>query len=188
MQARNRATDENTVKQDIATIIRLTKLTETSLIITWISEHHGVLTTVAKGARRPKSPFYAKLDLFYTLEMCWSESKHSALHTLKEITLISIREKLRLSYKNTELAAYFAVLLDLCVEECNVSEGFHDLFCRALNYSCSEPGSLKALEHFEKELVKLLGIHHPSLSPHSSLETHIGTLPKNRDRCVTLLR
>jgi DNA repair protein RecO (recombination protein O) len=45
-------------------VIRLTKLTETSLIVHWCTREAGLLKTVAKGARRPKSPFAGKLDLF----------------------------------------------------------------------------------------------------------------------------
>ena len=37
------------------TIIRLTKLTDTSLIVHWMSEEAGLIKTVAKGARRAKS-------------------------------------------------------------------------------------------------------------------------------------
>ena len=47
------------------TIIRRIPLTESSMIVTWCTKDHGLLKTVAKGARRPKSQFSGKLDLFY---------------------------------------------------------------------------------------------------------------------------
>jgi DNA repair protein RecO (recombination protein O) len=45
-------------------IFRTRSLTETSLIVQWLTPHLGRLATVAKGARRVKSPFHGKLDLF----------------------------------------------------------------------------------------------------------------------------
>jgi hypothetical protein len=44
-----------------AIAIRLTRLTETSLIVHWFTEGHGLIKTVAKGARSPKSAFAGKL-------------------------------------------------------------------------------------------------------------------------------
>ena len=44
-------------------ILRTRPLTETSLIVHWLTPELGRLATVAKGARRPKSPFAGKLDM-----------------------------------------------------------------------------------------------------------------------------
>ena len=46
-------------------VLRTRLLTETSLIVLWLTPAFGRLATVAKGARRPKSPLRGKLDLFY---------------------------------------------------------------------------------------------------------------------------
>ncbi|MGI8966741.1 MAG: DNA repair protein RecO, partial [Limisphaerales bacterium] len=43
-------------------IIRVRPLTETSFIICWLTPNFGRISTVAKGARRSKSPFRGKLD------------------------------------------------------------------------------------------------------------------------------
>ena len=52
-----------------AILLRRIKLTESSLIVTWFTEAHGKLKTVAKGARRPRSPFAGRLDLFFAAEI-----------------------------------------------------------------------------------------------------------------------
>jgi recombinational DNA repair protein (RecF pathway) len=46
-------------------VMRTRPLTETSLIVHWLTPTLGRLATVAKGARRANSPFRGKLDLFY---------------------------------------------------------------------------------------------------------------------------
>jgi len=53
----------------IGLILRTRPLTDTSLIVHWLTPEFGRLATVAKGARRPKSPFAGKLDLFYLADL-----------------------------------------------------------------------------------------------------------------------
>ena len=72
-------------------ITRLTKLTETSLIVHWCTEEHGLIKTVAKGARSPKSVFSGKLDLFFEAELNWVQSRKSELNTLRELSVTNYR-------------------------------------------------------------------------------------------------
>src|SRR5882672_10591109 len=68
-------------------ILRTHPLTETSLIVNWLTPEFGRISTVAKGARRPKSPFLGKLDLFYEADLSFTRSRRSELHTLREVSL-----------------------------------------------------------------------------------------------------
>lgn len=172
------------MNQDTATLIRLTKLTETSLIVTWLTEKFGIIKTVAKGARRAKSSFRGKLDLFYTAEICWTESKSGELHYLKEVTSIHFRENISHSYKNTECAAYFIILLERLIEPGGAAEGFQDLLCRALDYLNQQSATKKSILHFEKETARLLGVFTPEKQPYLLLESIVGQLPTNRNRCM----
>ena len=97
-------------------IIRLTKLTETSLIVHWCTREHGLIKTVAKGGRRAKSPFAGKLDLFFEAELDWVRSRKTELHTLRDVAVGNYRESLRKSYLNTVAASYFAELIAHVVE------------------------------------------------------------------------
>ena len=68
-------------------ILRTRPLTETSLILHWLTPDFGRIATVAKGARRPKSPFLGKLDVFYLADFSFSRSRRSDLHALREVSL-----------------------------------------------------------------------------------------------------
>src|SRR5258708_36460489 len=68
-------------------VLRTRPLTETSLIVQWLTKDLGRLATVAKGARRARSPFRSKLDLFYLADFSFTRSRRSELHTLPEVTL-----------------------------------------------------------------------------------------------------
>ncbi len=68
-------------------ILRTRPFKETSLIVHWLTPNSGRVATIARGARRPKSPFLGKLDLFYEADFSFSRSLHSDLHVLREIGL-----------------------------------------------------------------------------------------------------
>jgi DNA repair protein RecO (recombination protein O) len=69
-------------------LIRRTLLSNTSLIVHWLTREHGIVRTAAKGARRPGSPFTGKLDLFYSADFSFVRSRRSDLHTLRELAVL----------------------------------------------------------------------------------------------------
>ena len=71
----------------MAIVVRLTRLTETSLIVHWFTQDHGLIKTVAKGARRSKSPFAGKLDLFFGGEIAFVRARRGELHLLREVAI-----------------------------------------------------------------------------------------------------
>lgn len=164
-----------------AIIIRQTRLTDTSLIVHWFTENHGLVKTVAKGARRPKSPFAGKLDLFFGGEIVFQEARKGELHALREVAIHDWREGLRSSYTRTLLAAYCCQLVSDAVEPEHPEPGMHDLLQRALNHLNEAEPSLKALRHFEKQLSEMLGVAHDGRSAKDSLRDLMGRLPDSRD-------
>jgi len=164
-----------------AIAIRQTKLTDTSLIVHWFTENHGLVKTVAKGARRPKSPFAGKLDLFFGGEIVFQTARRGELHSLREVTIHDWREGLRANYTRTLLAAYCCQLVAAVVEPEHPEPGIHDLLRRALDHLNESEPSLRALRHFETELCRLLGISHSGRSAADSLTELIGRLPEARN-------
>lgn len=175
------------VQSAAAIIIRLTRLTETSLIVHWFSEEDGLLKTVAKGARRPKSTFAGKLDLFFGAEITFQRARRSELHALREVAVTSWREGLRRNYLSTLLAGYCCQLVESAVEPEHPEPGIHDLLARALDHLDSKNPEMRALRHFERELARLLGISHHQQQAHLSLRDALGHLPASRDELVERL-
>ena len=97
-------------------VLRTRLLTETSLIVHWLTPALGRLATVAKGARRPKSPFHGKLDLFYLADFSFSRSRRSELHTLREVGLRQTHGGLREDLGLLQQACYCAALVELATE------------------------------------------------------------------------
>lgn len=175
------------VQSTQAIVIRLTRLTDTSLIVHWFTENHGLIKTVAKGARRPKSPFAGKLDLFFGGEIGLIRSRRGELHSLREVVISHWREGLRRSYTSTLLAAYCCQLLEAAVEPEHPDPDLHDLLRRALDHIDAEPASLRALRHFETELARLLGVSQLQGNAAISLRDALGTLPASRSELIERL-
>ena len=98
-------------------VLRVFPLTETSLVVHWFSPEAGRIATVAKGARRPKSLFRGKLDLFHLAEFSFQRSRHSDLHTLREVALLDTFPHLRTDVELLDCLARAAKLLNRATEE-----------------------------------------------------------------------
>src|ERR1700760_1575719 len=97
-------------------ILRTRPLTETSLIIHWLTAGLGRIATVAKGARRPQSPFAGKLDLFYLADFSFSRSRSSDLHNLREAKLHETHSAIREDLHKLQQAAYAAAMVEQATE------------------------------------------------------------------------
>jgi DNA repair protein RecO (recombination protein O) len=168
------------VQSTTAIVIKTTRLTETSLIIHWLTPSHGLIKTVAKGARQPRSPFAGKIDLFFECNITFQTSTRSELNTLKELSLTHWRDGLRQSYTSTLLASYFCQLTEGAIEPHHPVPELFDLLQRALNHLDGNPPTLKALLYFESQLARYLGVANHTLPPHIALKQAVGTLPSLR--------
>lgn len=167
-----------------AILLRKTKLTETSLIVTWLTEEYGKLKTVAKGARETKSRFSGRLDLFFECQIQFSRSRRGELHGLREVQLIEPGVGLRTDYQRIALASYFVELIELVTESEHPVPELFDLMRRALGYLNRQSADLRALDHFESEIARLLGILHPSMPAVMAIGRAYHHLPKDRTALV----
>lgn len=170
------------MEKTTATLIRTSRLSETSLIVHWCSGDRGLIKTVAKGALRPKSGFAGKLDLFFEAELVYVESRRSDLHTLCEVDVIDARAGIRESYLSTLAAAHFVRWLEIVAERETPIPDLADLLVRALNYLNRKPPDERALLHFEKQLAELTGVYGgpAGREPAFDLREVFGKMPSQR--------
>lgn len=130
-------------------ILRTRPLTETSLIVQWLTRDFGRVATVARGARRPKSPFRGQLDLFYTVDMTFARSSRSDLHALREAKLLDSHATLREDLSHLRQASYCAALIEQTAEPDAplpaIFESFEGLL-RQLPGRPAQPGTIFAFE------------------------------------------
>lgn len=139
-------------------VLRTRPLTESSLIVHWLTPDLGRLGTVAKGARRPKSPFRGKIDLFYTAEFMFARSRRSELHTLREVSLRTTRDPLRRNLGSINQGAYCARLIELTTETETPLPGFYDLFTSFLDALATTAPKPQMIFAFEAKVLRELGL------------------------------
>ena len=171
------------VETTAAILLRKRKFRDTSLIISWCTESFGCIQTVAKGARRTRTPFAGQLDLFFEAEIQIARSKKSSLHTLTELALINPFAGIRRTYLRTQVAAYFVELIELCTERDHHEPELFALLRRAFNYLDRNDPNLRAVAHFETELARIAGVHDMKMlknDPAFALGGLFGKLPVSR--------
>lgn len=139
-------------------ILRTRPLTETSLIVNWITPALGRVSTVAKGARRAKSPFGGKLDLFYEADFNFARSRRSELHTLREVSLCETNPALRRELAYLQQASYAAALIEQTTETETPLPTIFELLRRFLAALPQYPPQPRNLFAFELKLLNELGL------------------------------
>ena len=139
-------------------VLRTRPLTETSLIVHWLTPSLGRLATVAKGARRPQSPFRGKLDLFYLADFSFSRSRRSELHTLREVSLRETHRGLREDLGRLQQAAYCTALVEQATEGETPLPQVFDLVLGLLQHLTTHPLQPQTVFAFELKLLTELGL------------------------------
>jgi DNA repair protein RecO (recombination protein O) len=175
------------VQTTAAILLRKRKFSDTSLIVSWCTESLGCIQTVAKGARRAKTPFAGKLDLFFETEISLVLSRKSTLHTLTEVVLRNPFSGIRENYLRTQAAAYFVELIEICTERDHHEPELYSLLRRAFGYLDKNNPNLRAISHFETELARIAGVHSEAVDqkkhaadPAFALGNLFGKLPLSR--------
>jgi DNA repair protein RecO (recombination protein O) len=139
-------------------VLRTRPLTETSLIVEWLTPELGRLATAAKGARRPTSAFRGKLDLFYLADFSFVRSRRSELHSLREVSLRETHSPIRRELGYLQQASYAARLVELTTETDTPLPGLFELMTGLLNHLSAQPPQARTIFAFELKLVKELGL------------------------------
>ncbi len=171
------------VQSTAAILLRKRKFSDTSLIVSWCTESLGCIQTVAKGARRAKSPFAGKLDLFFEAEISIISSRKSNLHTLAEVVLKNPFGDIRTNYRRMQTAAYFVELIEICTERDHREPELFALLRRAFGYLDANNPNTRAVAHFETELARVAGVHDIrklKANPAFALGNLFGRLPLSR--------
>src|SRR5688500_1838101 len=133
-------------------ILRTRPLTESSLIVQWLTQESGRISTVAKGARRPKSPFLGKLDLYYEADFSFQRARKSSLHTLREVDLRATHSELRKDFSALEQLARAGKRIEGATEEDAAVPEIFELFKSFLDQAATPPFESSLLFAFEIKL------------------------------------
>lgn len=146
------------IERTIGIVLRTRPLTDTSLIVLWLTQDLGRLASVAKGARRPKSPFRGQIDLFHEAEISFGRSRRSELHTLREVRLIDSHAGLRPELAYLQQASYCAALIAQTTETETPLPALYAQFRGLLQELPRHPARAATVFAFEMKLLADLGL------------------------------
>lgn len=131
---------------------------ESDKIITFFTAGFGKITAIAKGAKRSKKRFVAKLELFNHLHITFADNSHSSLMRIDEAELLNPFPPLRAHYPRFVCSTLTSeLILNWTVDHDQDEEIFHLLIWTFAQLTKNNP--LPTLLLFQLHLLTLLGFH-----------------------------
>lgn len=127
---------------------------KTSHVVAWLTPT-GKVTTVVKGAERPKSYLLGQYDLNYTCEILYYARAQGEVHALRDCVPLAMREELRGDYRKLALAGYFRWLVREFAPQGRECAKWYELLATALE---GMEATVPALLRFELKVLDLLGL------------------------------
>ncbi|MFT7631982.1 MAG: DNA repair protein RecO (recombination protein O) [Mariniblastus sp.] len=161
--------DHMAAEKTIGIVLRVIAFSETSCIVTLYTREFGKITTMAKGARRPKSPFEAALDVLAICRIVFIEKSSGAMGLLTEAKLERRFRSASTNLKRLYAGYYIIELLNTLTDEGDPVPELFDSALEAITMidsdSLDQADSRLAHEilRFELKTLELLG-HLPMLT------------------------
>ncbi len=166
--------------QTKALLLRRYRFSETSFVIVWLTQEYGKIKTTVRSAMASGKGVAGRLELFSEGEIGFKLSKKSELHSLTE--MVSLNSwRLPPRYHTLLAASYFSELCDLVLEPFHPVPEIYHLLQRAFLFLQQQMPTRRAIEHFEKELAKALGVYDPSRSSFGALQELLPQVPRSRE-------
>lgn len=99
-----------------------------SQIVHWMTDNHGIISTIAKSAMKAESPFLGTYGLFMTSELSFFYRQNKSIYEIKECKVITPRKEYNSNWKAMRVASYITYLFyHVLPDQAPDSELFNDL-------------------------------------------------------------
>lgn len=119
--------------------LRVSAFSNTSHIITWLTQDYGKLATIMKGACRPKRLGAGQYDIGYRCELLFYERPHRNLYTLRDCTALDTRRSLRGDWQRTAAISYISLLALKCSMPSEHMPDLYELINNAFDFIEATP-------------------------------------------------
>lgn len=144
------------IRHDSGIVLRSYPFGEADKIVVLISPQHGKLRTVAKGVRKTKSKFGARLESFMEVDVVLYEGRNLDLITQAELR--SAFPSLRRDLDAVAAASTMAEVVDAVAQENEPSVALYELFRRGLSALDAGRTSPDVLTAFLLQLLRVQGL------------------------------
>jgi len=139
-------------------VIRLAPYSESSRIVQWVTEDHGKIATIAKGAMRPRNELLGQFDLLYTCELIYYAKERDAVYITRACSPLEARPGFRTDWKATVAASYLADLTARVMPGHEPAPELFKLLEDVLDELHRRGWSAPVLFHYELRLLAALGL------------------------------
>ncbi|RKY06567.1 MAG: DNA repair protein RecO [Planctomycetota bacterium] len=146
--------------RDQAICLRTVDYSETSQVVTLFAKDSGKIAAIAKGAKRPKSPFEGAIEVFSFGDIVYAPARTGNLATLTEFEQRPVFMPLRTKPAALNCALFAAELLDAFMQQDDTHSELFDSFYRFLcdvQQSADDFGALGLLVLFQLTLLNEIG-------------------------------
>ena len=148
------------IQKTEAIVLHTRDFTETSRLVSFLTPH-GMVRTLAKGARRPTSPLRGALELFGHGVLVYYPSRSSDLHVLGRFDLLRGFPSARGTLEKAALYYYLAEITAAASFGAEISGELFPLFLKALESGERLSSVSYARSWFELKYLKALGVLPP---------------------------
>jgi DNA repair protein RecO (recombination protein O) len=145
-----------------AIVLRVVNWSETSCIVTLLTHDFGIISGLAKGARRLKSPFESAIDLLALCRIVFIPKVGDVLDLLTEAKLIRRFRSSQQSLLSLYCGYYVAELITATVHSGQPLQELFDITDLTLRELDEGKSPFDLTLRFEMQLLRILG-HSPSL-------------------------
>lgn len=145
------------IEKTEAVVLRVEPFSDTSDIVTWLTERHGRISAIAKGSHRPKSPLLGQYDLFYTCELLFYAREHRGVQIVRECSPVATRTRFRDDWRAFSVASYFSGIVERCAPAGAPNRRLYDLVVAGLDFMAERGANVALLLWAELRLMDVLG-------------------------------
>lgn len=155
-------------------VLKRLNFSEADRLITIYTKHHGKLSLLAKGVRKPTSRKKGHLELFTLAKLQVAKTK--SIDLITEADTIDNFSSLRKNLNRVRIAYLLSELIDKLTAEGQDQEEVFDLLKQNFETLNSKIAPKNFILNFETHLLQLLGFGLPTTISRKSLESHIYTI------------
>lgn len=145
------------IRKTLALPLRIAPYSNTSHVVTWLTEEGDRLSTVVKGACRPRSAFLGQYDLFSTSELLYYPRDREGLSIARECALVEPRTRMREDWRAFAAASYVNHLLLHSTMSGDPHPALYRLATTIFDHLNSHGARPQALFWFELQWLGILG-------------------------------
>jgi DNA repair protein RecO (recombination protein O) len=148
------------IEKALGVVVRLGDYSETSQIVTFLTDTAGLVAAIAKGAKRPSGPTGGPLDMLTVNEIVFSTPRRGGLATLREARIVEQFPHLRDCVARYYAGLYFAELSNLFGAGSEGAPSLFNLLVESLRGlgQVTEDRLLNVVLFFEAHLLSLCGL------------------------------